>query len=273
LTAQWLSERLGQQFVVENRAGAGGNLATETAVRAAPDGYTLLHASSPDSWNATLYSNLKFSFVRDIAPVASFVSTAGVLVANPTVPFKSVPDLISYAKANPGKITVASSGVGSGPHVYWELFRTMAGVEILHVPYRGGGPALTDLLAGQVQIIFATLASSIEYVRAGTLRALGITTPHRSEALPDVPTLSQFVPGYEAVGWQGLVAPKNTPVEITNRLNSEINAGLADIRMKARLADLGSNPFISSPSDFGKFIAEYTDKWGKVIRAANIKSE
>jgi tripartite-type tricarboxylate transporter receptor subunit TctC len=273
LVAQWLSERLGQPFIVENRAGAGGSLATDAAVRAAPDGYTLLYASAADSWNAALYTNLKFNFVGDVAPVASFQRGAGVLVANPAVPVKSVPALIAYAKANPGKVTVASSGVGSAPHIYWELFRTMTGVEMLHVPYRGAGPALADLMGGQVQIMFSTLAASIEYVRTRKLLALGVTTLDRSEELPDIPTLSQFVPGYEAVGWQGLVAPKNTPAEFIGRLNGEINAALADTKMRARLAGLGSTPFASSPSDFGKFIAEFTDKWGKVIRAANIKAE
>jgi tripartite-type tricarboxylate transporter receptor subunit TctC len=273
LVAQWLSERLGQPFIVENRAGAGGSLATDAAVRAAPDGYTLLYASAADSWNAALYTNLKFNFVGDVAPVASFQRGAGVLVANPAVPVKSVPALIAYAKANPGKVTVASSGVGSAPHIYWELFRTMTGVEMLHVPYRGAGPALADLMGGQVQIMFSTLAASIEYVRTRKLLALGVTTLDRSEELPNIPTLSQFVPGYEAVGWQGLVAPKNTPAEFIDRLNGEINAALADTKMRARLAGLGSTPFASSPSDFGKFIAEFTDKWGKVIRAANIKAE
>ena len=207
LIAQWLSERLAQQFIVENRAGAGGSLATETVVRAAPDGYTLLEAAANDSWNATLYDNLKFNFVRDIAPVASISRTAGVLVVHPSVSAKSVPDLIAYAKANPGKITVASAGVGSGPHVYRQLFKSMTGVDMLHVPYRGGGPALADLLAGQVQVYFGVLTSTVEYVRAGKLRALAVTAAARSEALPEIPTVGEFVLGYEATGWQGIVAP------------------------------------------------------------------
>jgi len=273
LIGQWLSERLGQQFIVENRAGAGGSLATETVVRAAPDGYTLLEAAANDSWNATLYDNLKFDFVRDIAPVASISRTAGVLVVHPSVSAKSVPDLIAYAKANPGKATVASAGVGSGPHVYWQLFKSMTGVDMLHVPYRGGGPALADLLAGQVQVYFGVLTGTVEYVRAGKLRALAVTAAARLEALPEVPTVGEFVPGYEGTGWQGVGAPRNTPAEIINKLNKEINAGLADPRLRARIADLGGTVSVSSPADFGKFIVEYTEKWGRVIRDANIKAE
>ena len=273
LMAHWLSERLGQQFVVENRAGAGGNLATETVVRAAPDGYTLLQSASNDSWNATLYDNLKFNFVRDVAPIASVSRTAGVLVVHPSVSAKSVPELIAYAKANPGKLAVASAGIGSAPHVFWQLFKSMTDVNILHVPYRGGGPALTDILGGQVQVYFGTTSSTIEYVRTGKLRALAVTTATRVDALPDLPTVGEFVPGYEASGWQGVVAPKSTPAEIVDKLNREINAALADAKMKARLADLGAAPFANSPAEFGKFIAEYTEKWAKVIRAANIKAE
>ena len=273
LVAQMLSQRLGTQFFVENRPGAGGNLATEALVRATPDGYTLLLASAPDSWAGALYDNLKFNFVRDVAPVASIDRGAGILVTYPSFPVTTVPELIAYAKSNPGKATVASAGVGSAPHVQWELFKSMTGVDMLHVPYRGGGPALTDLLGGQVQLMFATLASSIGYVRSGRLRGLGVTSETRAEALPDVPAISEFVPGFEATGWVGIVAPKNTPFGIIDRLNNAINAELADPKMKAKIIDLGSTVFAGSPDDFGKFIAEYTDKWGKVIRAANIKAE
>src|SRR5262249_33163205 len=273
LIAQWLSERLGQQVIVENRVGAGGNLATEAVVRAAPDGYTLLEASAVDAWNATLYSNLKFNFIRDIAPVASISKGMNVLLVHPTLPMKSIPDLIAYTKTNPGKVIVASAGVGSSPHISWELFRAMTGTEMLHVPYRGGGPALTDMLAGQVQVYFGALGSSIEYVKSGNLRALAVTGATRSDALPDIPSVGEFVPGYEASGWQGIGAARNTPTEIVDKLNKEINSVLADPKMKARLADLGSTPFVNSPADFGKFIAEFTERWGKIIRSANIKAD
>jgi tripartite-type tricarboxylate transporter receptor subunit TctC len=273
LIAHWLSERLGQQFVVENRAGAGGNLATEAVVRAAPDGYTLLQAASNDSWNAALYDNLKFNFIRDIAPVASVSLTAGILVVHPSVSAKSVSDLLAYAKANPGKLTVGSAGIGSAPHVYWQLFKSMTNADMVHVPYRGGGPAIADLLAGQIQVYFATLTTATEYVRTGRLRALGVTTAARTKVLPDVPTLSEFVAGYEATGWQGIVAPKNTPGEIVDKLNAEINAALSDTTINARLADLGATPFANSPAKFGRFIVEYTEKWASVIRAANMKAE
>jgi tripartite-type tricarboxylate transporter receptor subunit TctC len=271
LTGQLLSERLGQQFVIENRPGAGGNLAVEAALKAAPDGYTLLMIGSNNAWNVTLYDNLSFDFVRDIAPVASIVRGVGVLVVHPSVSAKSVPDLIAYAKANPGKINMASGGVGSPQHVYGELFKMMAGVDMLHVPYRGGAPALTDLLAGQVQVMFDTLITSIEHIRAGKLRPLAVTAATRVEVLPDIPTVGEFVPGYEAVGWQGVGAPRATPVEIIDKLNKEINAGLADPRIKARIADLGYTVLASSPADFGRFIAAYTEKWAKVIKFSGAK--
>jgi len=273
LIAQWLSERLGQQFVVENRAGAGGNLATETVLRSTPDGYTLLQAASNDSWNAALYPDLKFNFVRDAAPVASVSRTAGILVVHPSLPVNSVAELIALAKASPGQLTIASAGIGSAPHVYWQLFKSMTGIDMLHVPYRGGGPALTDVLAGQVQVYFATITGSVSYVKAGRLRALAVTTYKRSPTLPEVPTVGEFVPGYEASGWQGVVGPKGIPADIVARLNTEINAALADPRMQARLADLGATPLPSTPAEFGKFIAEYTEVWAQVIRDGNIKAE
>jgi tripartite-type tricarboxylate transporter receptor subunit TctC len=271
LIGQWLSERLGQQFVIENRAGAGGNLATEAVVKALPDGYTLLMIGSNNAWNVTLYDNLSFNFIRDIAPVASIYRGPAVLVVHPSFPAKSVPELIAYAKSNPGKVNMASGGVSSAQHVYGELFRMMTGVDMLHVPYRGGGPALTDLLAGQVPVMFDTLATSIEHIKAGKLRPLAVTSVTRSEVLPDVPTVSDFVPGYEGTGWQGVGAPRNTPAEIIDKLNKEINAGLADPRMKARITDFGYTVFASSPADFRTFIATYTEKWAKVIKFAGAK--
>jgi tripartite-type tricarboxylate transporter receptor subunit TctC len=273
LIAQWLTERLGQSFVVENRTGAGGNFATEAVVRAAPDGYTLLQSASNDSWNAALYDNLKFDFIRDIAPVASVSRTGAILLVSPSLPVESVPDLIAYAKTNPGKLTVGSAGIGSAPHIYWQLFKSMTGIDVQHVPYRGGGPAYADLLAGRVHMFFGPTSSSIEYVRSGRLRALAVTLSERSEALPGIPALGEFVRGYEGSGWQGVVAPKNTPVEIIEKLNKEINAGLSDPKIKARFADLGVTPFATSAAEFGKFIVEYTAKWGKVIRTGNIKAE
>src|SRR6516165_1820731 len=273
LIGQWLSEHLGQPFVIENRAGAGGNVGTEVVVHAPPDGYTLLQLSSSNAWNATLYDNLKFDFIRDIAPVASIYRAPAVLVVHPSFPVKSVPELIAYAKANPGRINMASGGVGSAQHVYGELFKMMAGVDMLHVPYRGGGPALADLLAGQVQVMFDTMATSIEHIRAGKLRPLAVTGATRAEVLPNVPPVGDFVPGYEGTGWQGVGAPRNTPAEIIDKLNQEINAGLADPKMKARLADLGGDVLALSPADFGKLIANETEKWGKVIRALDIKAD
>jgi tripartite-type tricarboxylate transporter receptor subunit TctC len=273
LMGQWLSEHLGQQFVIENRPGAGTNIGTEAVVRAPADGYTLLLVNAAAAINATLYEKLNFNFIRDIAPVAGIVRTPLVLVVNPSFPAETVPELVAYAKANPGKITMASAGVGSTSHMSGELFKMMAGVNLVHLPYRGQGPALTDLLGGQVQVYFAGILSSIQYVRAAKLRALAVTTATRSEALPDVPTLSEFVPNYEASGWFIIGVPKNTPTEIVDKLNKEINAALADPKIKARLAELGGTVLAGSPTDFRKLIADETEKWGNVIRALNIKAE
>jgi tripartite-type tricarboxylate transporter receptor subunit TctC len=273
LIGQWLSERLGQPFIIENRPGAGTNIATEAVVRAAPDGYTLLLAVTPNAINVTLYEKLNFNFIRDIAPVAGIVRAPNVMVVNPLFPTKTVPAFIAYAKANSGKLNMASSGIGTSQHLSGELFKMMTGVNMAHVPYRGGAPALTDLLGGQVQVMFASMASSIEYIRDGKLRSLAVTTATRSEALPDIPTVADFVPGYDASDWFGLGAPKNTPAEIIEKLNTEINAALADPKLKARLADLGGTTLVLSPADFGKLIAEETEKWAKVIRAASIKPE
>jgi len=273
LMGQWLSERLGQQFLIENRPGAGTNIGTEAVVRAPADGYTLLLASPPAAINAALYEKLNFNFIRDIAPVASVIRAPFVMEVNPSVPAKTAPEFIAYAKRNPGKISMASAGVGSGPHVAGELFKMMAGLNIIHVPYRGQGPALTDLIGGQVQLYFAGIPSSIQYIRAGTLRALALTTQARSEVLPDIPTLSDVLPGYEASFWAGFCAPKNTAAEIVNKLNNEINAGLADPKIKARLADLAATPLPGSPADFGRLIADESEKWGKVVKFAGIKPE
>jgi tripartite-type tricarboxylate transporter receptor subunit TctC len=273
LMGQWLSERLGQPFVIENRTGGGGNIATEAVVRAPPDGYTLLMVTMVHAVNATLYDRLNFNFIRDIAPVAPISREPNVMVVNPSVPTKTVSEFIAYAKANPGKINMASSGNGTSPHMGGELFKAMTGVDVVHVPYRGGAPALTDLIGRQVQVMFAFISSSIEYIRAGKLRALAVTTTTRSPALPDVPVVGDFVPGYEASSWIGLGVPKNTPTEIVDKLNMEINAGIADPKIRARLADLGSTVFPGSPADFGKHIADETEKWGKVIRAANLKPD
>jgi tripartite-type tricarboxylate transporter receptor subunit TctC len=273
IIAQWLSERLGQQFFVENRPGAGGNLAAEALVRAAPDGYTLLLATSADAWNATLYDNLKFNFVREIAAVAPIVRAPGVLVVHPSLPVKSVPELITSAKANPGKISVASAGIGSAPHMYWELFRVLAGVDMLHVPYRGGGPAVTDLLGGQVQVYFGTTASSIEYIRSGKLRVLAVTTASRVTALPEIPPLAEFLPTYEASIFVGIVAPGGTPADIVATLSREINAALADEKMLRRIAELSDTPLALSSSEFERLIADETEKWGSVIRSAKLRAE
>jgi tripartite-type tricarboxylate transporter receptor subunit TctC len=273
LIGQWLSERLGQPFIIENRVGASSNVATEAAVHAPPDGYTLLQITNVQSYNVALYNNLKYDFIRDIAPIASIYHGIGVLVVQPSFPARTLPEFIAYAKANPGKITMASGGVGSPQHLWGELFKTMAGVDMLHVPYRGGGPALTDLLAGHVEVMFDALVTSIEHIRAGELHALAVTSATRAAVLPSVPAIAELVPGYEGIGWQGIGAPANTPPEIINRLNQETNAALADPKFAARIADLGAVKFASSPAEFGKFIVEYTEKWGKLIRAAGIKPE
>jgi len=273
LMGQWLSERLGQPFIIDNRPGGGTNIATEAVVRAPADGYTLLMVGTTQAINATIYDKLNFNFIRDIAPVASIDRDALVMAVNPSVPARTVPEFIAYAKANPGKISMASAGIGSTGHMSGELFKMMTGVTTLHVPYRGAAPALTDLLAGQVQVGFVSLPSAIEYVRAGKLRALAVTTATRSPVLSDIPTVAEFVPGYESSFWTGVGAPKNTPAEIVDKLNKEINAVLADPKSKTRLADLGGTPLVGSPADFGKLIAEEIEKWGKVIRAANIKAE
>jgi tripartite-type tricarboxylate transporter receptor subunit TctC len=271
LTAQWLSERLGQQFIIENRPGSGGNIATEVVVDASADGYTLLMAGLQNAVNATLYEKLNYDFIRDMAPVASVSHENYGMEVHPSFPAKTVPEFIAYAKANPGKLNMASPGNGTGPHMAGELFKIMAGVDMVHVPYRGSPPALTDLLAGQVQLMFSPMSSSIEYVKAGKLRALAVTTATRSTALPDLPTVGEFVPGYAASGWFGVCAPRKMPVEIVDRLNKEINAGLADPKLKARLADLGSEVFAGTPADFARHIAEETEKWGKVVRTAHLK--
>jgi tripartite-type tricarboxylate transporter receptor subunit TctC len=273
LMGQWLSERLGQPFVVENRTGAATNIATEAVVRAPADGYTLLFVTMANAINATLYDKLNFNFIRDIAPVAAIIVVPNVMVVNLSVPAKTVPEFIAYAKANPGKLTMASSGIGAPSHVFGELFKFMTGVNLVHVPYRGAVPAVTDLLAGQVQVFFDPIPNSIGSIRAGKVRPLAITSATRSEALPDVPTVSEFVPGYEASQWVGIGAPKNTPAQIIDKLNEAVNAGLADLELKARFTDLGGTVMRGSPADFGKLIAEETEKWAKVIRAANIKPE
>jgi tripartite-type tricarboxylate transporter receptor subunit TctC len=273
LIGQYLSERLGQPFVIENRPGAGGNIGTEAVVRAPADGHTLLLVMPPNAINATLYDNLNFDFIRDIAPVASIIRAPNVMEINPSVPARTVAEFIAYAKANPGKINMASGGNGTSQHVAGELFKMMTGVDMVHVPYRGSPLALIDLIAGQVQVMFDPLPSSIEHIRAGKLRALAVTTAMRSNALPEVPTIADTVPGYEASGWFGVGVPRNTPSEIVDKLNREVNAALSDPRIKARLADLGGTVAPGSPADFGKLIADETEKWAKVIKFAGIKPE
>jgi tripartite-type tricarboxylate transporter receptor subunit TctC len=273
LIGQWLSDRLNQQFVIENRPGAGSNIAAEAVVNAPPDGYTLLLAGAPNAINATLYEKLNFNFIRDIAPVAGIIRTALVMQVNPSVPAKTVPEFIAYAKANPRKLNMSSAGTGSAPHVAGELFKMMAGVNVVHVPYRGAGPSLTDLIGGQVQVTFESMPSSIGYIRAGTLRALAVTTTKRSDALPAIPTVGEFVPGYEASIWYGVGVPKNTPTQIVDKLNKEINAGLTDPKLQARLAELGGVPLGGSPAEFGNLIADETEKWGKVVKSSGAKPD
>jgi tripartite-type tricarboxylate transporter receptor subunit TctC len=273
LIGQWLSERLGQPFVIENRQGAATNIATEAVVRAPADGYTLLFVTTTNAINTTLYEKPSFNLSRDIVPVASLIRAPSVLEVNPSVPAKTVPEFIAHAKANPGKLTMASSGIGTPAHVFGELFKFMTGVNLVHVPYRGAVPAVTDLLAGQVQVLFDPMPNPIEYIKAGKVRPLAITSATRSKVLPDLPTMGEFVPGYEASFFGGIGAPKNTPAEIVDKLNKEINAALADPKIKLRLADIGGAIFSGSPAEFGKLLADETEKWGKVIRAANIKPE
>ena len=268
-----LSERLGQQIVIENRPGAGTNIATEAVLNAAPDGYTLLAASLANAGNATLYDKLKFNFLRDITAVAGIALDPFVLEVTPSLPVKTIPELIAYAKAHPGKVNMGSGGIGLGNQLTGEMFKMMAGINLVHVPYRGAGPAMVDLMGGQVQVMFNTMSASLQYVRAGKLRALGVATKTRQAALPDVPTVAEFVPGYEASFWTGIAAPKDTPPEIVDKLNKAVNAGLDDPNVKARLAEWGATALTGSPADFAKFVADETEKWGKVIRAANIKVE
>ena len=272
LIGQWLSDRLGQQFVVENRPGANGNIATEAAVNASADGYTLLAVSPGAAINGALYDKLNFEFLRDIAPVAGILRVANVMAVSLSLPVKTVPEFIAYAKANPNKINMGSAGIGSSNHLSGELFKLMSGAPMQHVPYRGAAPALTDLIGGQVQVVFSAVPSTVEYIKAGKVRALAVTSTSRLEALPDVPTVAEFVPGYEASNWWGIAAPKATPADIVNKLNQEINAAFADPKMKVRLSELGGDVLAGSPASFEKLIADETDKWGKVIRTANIKA-
>jgi tripartite-type tricarboxylate transporter receptor subunit TctC len=273
LVGQWLTDRLGQQFFVDNRGGGGGNIATEAVVRAVPDGYTLLWVNTTNAINPALYEKLRFVFVRDIVPVASVISIPNVLLVHPSNPSRTIFELIGHAKANPGRISMGSPGVGSSSHLSGELLKAMTGVNMLHVPYRGGAPAMTDLLSGQIQILFVTLPACIGFVREGSLRALAVTSATRTPAAPEIPALAEFVPGYEATTWWGVGAPRNTPAEIIASLNKEINSALADTKFTARLSDMGGTPLIGSPADFGKLIAQETDKWGKVVKFAGVKPE
>ena len=273
LIGQWLSDRLGQSFVVENRPGAGGNIGNETVVNAPPDGHTLLLATLPNAVNTTLYEKLNLNFIRDTAPVAGIIRVVMVILVHPSVPAKSVPELIAHAKANPGKINMASAGAGSAPHMAGELFNFMAGVHMVHVPYRGQGPALSDLLGGQVQVFFATTPGTSDFVRTGRLRALAVTSPTRAEGFSELPRVGDFVPGYEASQWYGIAAPKNTPVEVVDKLNREINAALSDPKMSAKFAEIGGEPLAGPPSEFGRLIAEETEKWGKVVKFTGLKPE
>ena len=273
LMGQWLTERLGQTFVIESRPGAATNIATEAVVHAPPDGYTLLLVAPANAINATLYEKLNYNFLHDIAPVAGLIRFPNVMEVNPSVPAKTVPEFIAYAKANPGKLNMASSGNGSTIHVSGELFKMMTGISIIHVPYRGGAPALTDMISGQVQVMFDNMPTSIEFIRAGKLRPLAVTTAQRSEVLPDLPTVADFVPGYEASAWYGVGAPKGTPAEIIDKLNSEINAILANPKTKSRFAELGASLIGGSPADFGRLVVEETDKWGKVVRFSGAKPD
>jgi tripartite-type tricarboxylate transporter receptor subunit TctC len=273
LTADWLSRRLGQQFIVDNRPGAGTNIATEAAVQSTSDGYTLLLVTGSNAINATLYQNLNFNFLRDMAPVSGVIRVPNVMVVNPQVPANTVPEFIAYAKANPGKINMASGGIGSTLHVAGELFKMMAGVNLVHVPYRGDAPALVDLIGGQVQVMFDLIVASLGFIKAGKLRALAVTSTTRSPALPDLPTVGDFLPGYEATSFEGIAAPKGTPAEIVDKLNKEINAGFTDAGFQARLADLGGEGLPGTPAEFTKLIAAETEKWGRVVRVANIHAE